>query len=416
MHHRDFLKAGHTPTLLCAFLYFDVSFMAWVLIGALGAGIADEMRLSPAASGFLTAVPILGGAILRIVLGVLTDRYGPRATGIIGMAVTLIPLLGGWLWADDYYKLLAVGLLLGVAGASFAAALPLASRWYPPQYQGLALGIAGAGNSGTAFATFFAPMLAAALGWHAVFGLALIPMLLTLAVFVAFAKDSPTQPKPKTLAQYAEVLEHADTWWFCLFYLVTFGGFVGFASFLGLFFRTQYDLSPIHAGYCTTACVIAGSFLRPVGGMLADRLGGVRLLLVLYTAVSALLMGVATLPPLFVAGLLLFAAMGVLGMGNGAVFQLVPQRFPKEIGVITGIVGAAGGVGGFLLPNFLGSSKQWTGSYSAGFLAFALISATCLATIGYVSQSWRAFIGPGGTAAPEPAAALDEVMPPALPA
>src|SRR5262249_15905642 len=150
--------------------------------------------------------------------------------------LTMIPLLMGWLWADSFSKILLVGLLLGVAGASFAVALPLASRWYPPQYQGLAIGIAGAGNSGTALATFFRPRLAQVWGWPSVFGLALVPLLLTLTVFIFFAKDSPRQPAPRPLSAYANVLKMRDTWWFCLFYAVTFGGFVGLASFLNVFF------------------------------------------------------------------------------------------------------------------------------------------------------------------------------------
>src|SRR5205823_31235 len=210
-----FLSAGHWPTLLCAFLYFDISFMVWVLLGALANSIVPDLGLNEAERGLLLALPLLGGSLLRLVLGLLTDHVGARRTAILGLVLTLCPLVLGWRWADDYGKLLLVGLLLGVAGASFAAALPLASRWYPPQYQGVAMGIAGAGNSGTALATLFAPMLAAWLGWHQVFGLAIVPVLLTLALFVCVAQDSPTRPTPRRLADYAAVLGHADTWWFC---------------------------------------------------------------------------------------------------------------------------------------------------------------------------------------------------------
>src|SRR6266851_3612110 len=245
MNLRDFRRAGHFPSLLCAFLYFDVSFMVWVLIGALGSSIAaqlwpkpddisldDHLRSIADVKYFMAAIPILGGSVLRLVLGLMTDHIGARKTGIIGMVLTAIPLLLGWLWADSFSEVLLVGAMLGVAGASFAAALPLASRWYPPQYQGMAMGIAGAGNSGTALATFFGPMLALSLGWHGVFGLALIPVVLTLVIYALFAKDSGKQPAPKSLSDYFAVLKHADTWWFNLFYSVTFGGFVGFASYL----------------------------------------------------------------------------------------------------------------------------------------------------------------------------------------
>src|SRR5437016_2000095 len=396
MHLRGFLRAGHYPTLGCAFLYFDISFMVWVLLGALANSIVSDFGLEPAQKGLMVAVPILGGAFLRLVLGLMTDSLGAYRTAIIGLVLTVVPLLLGWLWADSFNKVLLVGLLLGVAGASFAAALPLASRWYPPEYQGMAMGVAGAGNSGTALATLFAPMLAQALGWHAVFAIALVPILLMLALFAAFAQDSPNQPAPKPLAAYGSVLKLPDTWWFCLFYSVTFGGFVGLAVFLNSFFKTQYELSPVQAGYFATACVIAGSFLRPVGGYLADRFGGIRMLTLLYAGAGAMMLGLAALPPLAAGTVLMFLGMGMLGMGNGSVFQLVPQRFPKEIGVVTGIVGAAGGLGGFFLPNLLGSFKQLTNTFSGGFLIFAFVGFGCAIALLQVSRTWEGvFVGKG---------------------
>jgi NNP family nitrate/nitrite transporter-like MFS transporter len=404
MNLRDFRRAGHWPTLLSAFLYFDVSFMVWVLLGALANAIVPAFGLSDAARGLMVAVPLLGGAVLRVVLGLLTDRLGARRTALVGMVLTLVPLLLGWLWVDSFSQLLLVGLLLGVAGASFAAALPLASRWYPPRYQGLAMGIAGAGNSGTALATFFGPRLAEAVGWHAVFGLALVPLLLTLAVFALVAKDSPNQPAPRPLADYARVLRQRDTWWFCLFYSVTFGGFVGLASFLGIFFHTQYGLSRVTAGTFATLCVIAGSCLRPVGGHLADRLGGIRLLTLLYAGVGLLMLDQATVPGLAWGTVLMVAVMALLGLGNGAVFQLVPQRFPQEIGVVTGIVGAAGGVGGFVLPTLLGGVKELTGSFSGGFLLFSLVGFASAVILVRVSQAWEGvFVAKGGLAAAQQA-------------
>jgi NNP family nitrate/nitrite transporter-like MFS transporter len=405
MHLRGFLKAGHWPTLLCAFLYFDISFMIWTLPGGLANSIGPGFRLNSFEWGLMLAIPILSGSLLRLVLGPLADHIGARRTGIVGLCLTTIPLLLGWLWANSFAGILIVGLLLGVAGASFAAALPLASRWYPPQFQGLAMGIAGAGNSGTALASLLSPFLVRWLGsWEAVFGIALIPNLLTLVVFFLFAKDSPNRPPAKHLANYAAVLNERDTWWFCLFYSFTFGGFVGFAMFLPTFFYTQYGpeygLEKVHAGLFATVCVIAGSFLRPIGGYLADRFGGIRILTVLFVGVATLMLGMALLPGLVVATVLMFLAMGLLGTGNGSVFQLVPQRFAREIGVITGVVGAAGGVGGFMLNMVLGSLKQLSGSYAGGFLAFALVGFGCCAALVYVSQSWQgAFVARGGLAA-----------------
>lgn len=405
----DFRKAGHWPSLLCAFLYFDVSFMVWVLLGALANSIIPEFGLSDSQKGLLVALPILGGAILRVLLGLMTDSIGARRTGLIGLVLTLIPLTLGWLWADSFGKLLMVGAMLGVAGASFAAALPLASRWYPPRYQGLAMGIAGAGNSGTALATFFAPRLAEAYGWHAVFGLALIPIGVILVVFALFAKDSPAQPAPKKLTEYTAVLRQRDTWWFCLFYSVTFGGFVGLASFLNIYFHSQFGLSKVTAGVFSTVCVIAGSFLRPIGGYLADRVGGISLLTMLYCAIGLLMLDLATAPALIWATAVVVLVMGMLGMGNGAVFQLVPQRFSKEIGVVTGVVGAAGGVGGFFLPTMLGGIKQLSGGYGGGYLVFGLVAFACAGAIFAVSSSWEGvFLAKGGRAAEPALAALPE--------
>jgi NNP family nitrate/nitrite transporter-like MFS transporter len=424
MNLRDFRRSGHLPSLICAFLYFDVSFMIWVLLGPLanritaqlvpqaeGEVLADYLvRVAPY-KGLMVAVPLLGGALLRVLLGIMTDRWGAKRTGVCSMLVTFVPLWLGWLWVGSYREVLVVGALLGVAGASFAVALPLASRWYPPRYQGLAMGIAGAGNSGTALATLFAPLLAAWLGdWHTVFGLALVPLSVTLLLYLVLAKDSPEQPAPKPLYAYVGVFRHADTWWFCLFYSVTFGGFVGLASFLNTFFKDQYfptdtKTGEVYAGIFTTLCVVSGSFLRPVGGYLADRFGGIRMLVLLYAGVGAAMLGVALLPVLPVALLLLFGGMGLLGMGNGSVFQLVPQRFGKEIGVVTGIVGAAGGVGGFFLPNLLGGLKGLTGSFGAGFAVFAVLALGCVGLMVLLRPRWESTFLAAGETTGEPMAA-----------
>jgi NNP family nitrate/nitrite transporter-like MFS transporter len=211
------------------------------------------------------------------------------------------------------------------------------------------------------------------------------------------------------------VFRQRDVWWFCLFYSVTFGGFVGLASFLSIFFRDQYGLSRVSAGNFATLCVVAGSFLRPLGGHLADRLGGIQLLTFLYVGIGATLIGIASLPPLAVGTLLLFVSMGLLGMGNGAVFQLVPQRFAREIGVVTGIVGAAGGIGGFFLPNLLGGIRQLTGSFAGGFATFALVGLASAGILKVVARGWEGtFVCKGGLAPdadvirdPQPVAAED---------
>lgn len=366
-----FLASGHLPTLVAALLYFDVSFMAWVLLGPLAPFLREELGLSATQQGLLTAIPLLGGSLFRPVFGMLGDRLGGRRVALIGMALTLVPLVFGWTLARSVAHFYGMGLLLGIAGASFAVALPLAGRWYPPKYQGLAMGIAGAGNSGTLLATLFAPRLAERFGWAATFGLAAVPLIVVFVLFAVLARDSPNQTAAPRRREFSAVIREPDTLWLSLLYSLTFGGFVGLASFLTIFFHEQYHVSRVTAGDFTTLVVVAGSLLRPVGGWLSDRFGGYRLLVVLLAGFAACLAAVAATPPIVVTLAVLFVGMGLLGMGNGAVFQLVPQRFPTRIGLVTGVVGAAGGLGGFLLPAVLGVVKDATGEYSGGLLLFA---------------------------------------------
>lgn len=394
MQKNSFLKSGHIPTLISAFMYFDISFMVWVLFGPITPFIAEQMHLSATQKGLLTAVPLLGGSFFRPVLGLLADRIGGRRAGLTGLSLTLVPLVLGWHFASHLWQLYAVGFLLGIAGASFAVALPLAGRWYPPEHQGLAMGIAGAGNSGTLIATLFGPRLAQHFGWHAVFGMALAPLGVVLLLFFLAARNSPRKSAPMEWSSYRQLLGTADTWKLCFLYSVTFGGFVGLTSFLAVFFHDQYHMSKITAGDLTTIVVVSGSFLRPVGGWFADRLGGYRLLLILFLCIAGCLMLVSLLPPIATVVPLLFLTMGMLGMGNGAVFQIAPQRFPKEIELITGIVGAAGGLGGFFLPSVLGVLKDVSGTYATGLLFFGTMVA---ATVGLLlefgnhwAQQWPA--------------------------
>jgi NNP family nitrate/nitrite transporter-like MFS transporter len=229
-----------------------------------------------------------------------------------------------------------------------------------------------------------------AFGWSAVFGLALIPLVVVLGAYLILAKDSPECPPAKPLADYLKVLRDRDAWWFMFFYSVTFGGFVGLASSLTIYFNDQYGLSPVMAGYFTAACVFAGSLVRPVGGFVADRIGGIRSLSVVYLLAALFLLVVSFgLPQAWMALVTFVAAMLMLGMGNGAVFQLVPQRFRREIGVMTGLVGMAGGIGGFYLASSLGYSKQLTHSYQSGFLVFAGLALVALIGLTSVKTRWR---------------------------
>ncbi|MEE4820566.1 nitrate/nitrite transporter [Pseudomonas alliivorans] len=387
----SFWKAGHRPTLFAAFLYFDLSFMVWYLLGPMAVQIATDLHLTTQQRGLMVATPILAGAILRFFMGLLADQLSPKTAGIIGQAIVIGALLTAWqLGIRSYEQVLLLGVFLGMAGASFAVALPLASQWYPPQHQGKAMGIAGAGNSGTVLAALIAPVLAASFGWGNVFGLALIPLVLTLIAFTLMARNAPERSKPKSTADYLKALGDRDSWWFMFFYSVTFGGFIGLASALPGYFNDQYGLSPITAGYYTAACVFGGSLMRPLGGALADRFGGIRTLTAMY-AVAAI--GIAAvgfnLPSSWAALALFVAAMLGLGAGNGAVFQLVPQRFRKEIGVMTGLIGMAGGIGGFLLAAGLGSIKQNTGDYQLGLWLFASLAVLAWFGLMNVKRRWR---------------------------
>ncbi|HEU4702292.1 MAG TPA: nitrate/nitrite transporter [Conexibacter sp.] len=383
---------GHKPTVFAAFLHFDLSFMIWVLLGALGVSISEQLGLSAAEKGLMVAIPILSGSLLRIPLGLLSDRFGGRRVGLWMLFALFIPLIVGWRSGTSLDVLVAVGLMLGVAGASFAVVLPLASRWYPPERQGLVMGIAAAGNSGTVVANLVAPRVAAVVGWQNVLGLTMIPLVLVLVAFWFLAKDSPTRVAQPSVKTYLAALRERELWWFCLFYSVTFGGYVGLSSFMPLLLRDQYQLPAVTAGYLTALAALAGSVLRPVGGWAADKLGGVRLLSVLLGGIAVMYLSASRLPALTSMIAILVAAMVCLGLGNGAVFQLVPQCFRRQIGIATGVVGAIGGLGGFMLPTMLGQFKQRTGSFGTGFLVLGTVAVLTLGLLRALmarSEGWR---------------------------
>ncbi|PJZ56942.1 nitrate/nitrite transporter [Leptospira barantonii] len=370
---KEFLSAGHFPTLMSAFLYFDFSFMVWMLLAALGVFLSEEFGLNPAQKGLMVSVPLLGGTLLRIPMGLLSDRFGSRRVALTGMILTMLPLFLGWQFGNSMTEIFAIGLLLGIAGSSFAVALPLASRSYSAKYQGLVMGIAGAGNSGSVIATLFAPDLARSFGWHAVFGFALIPMVLVFIFFYFFAKEEKVQPSGKTILEYLAPVKSRDAMIFSFLYSITFGGFVGLASFLPIFFYDQYGADKVTTGLYTTYCIIGASMIRPFGGYLSDKFGGATVLCFVLLLVSMIFFGISTLPSLGLVLPLFILLMLCLGLGNGSVFQLVPSRFKKDIGIVTGFVGAFGGFGGFLVPNLLGSLKSAWGTYSAGFTILGII-------------------------------------------
>jgi MFS transporter, NNP family, nitrate/nitrite transporter len=387
------LRSGHWPTLIGAWLHFEISFMAWLLIGALGIAISDEFQLTATQKGVLVAVPLLGGALLRIVVGLCADRYGPKSTGLVILVCQFVTMLWGWLGATSYLEVLGVGILLGAAGASFAVALPLASRAYPPDHQGLAMGVTAAGNSGTVLVAFFAPRLAQIVGWHGVFGLMALAIIVTMVLYIGLVQgDHSSRQRAHGLGWWrvtANALRQPSMYWLCLVYAVTFGGFVGFASFLPIFFHDQYGLNIVAAGSITALCGLSGSAIRPVGGYLADRVGGLRMLGLICPVLLLLIILIAQLPSFRWTALLMVMALGAMGFGNGVVFQLVSERFLNQIGMASGLVGAAGGLGGFMLPIWLGLFKDVTGTYRTGFLLFAGVVVVVWCSVLVVQQRRR---------------------------
>ncbi|MAD42721.1 MAG: MFS transporter [Arcobacter sp.] len=411
---RDLKGQGHAPTLFMAFLYFDMSFMVWTMLGPLSTEISEALALTghimtASEKATLLSLPILSGAILRVLLGFGVDKLGAKITALISQTIVIAALLTAYLLGNEisYNQLLIVALGLGFAGASFAVALPQAGQWYPPKLQGVVLGIAGAGNIGVVIDFLFAPKIAEIWGWESVFGVGAFMAIIVLIAYFFLAQDAPEdvyKKNPKKLKDYGKLLKDKDTWWFCLFYAVSFGGFVGFAGYMKVYLMNTYqvDMSAfgldvldegnvkVIAGYFGALCIFAGAVLRPVGGAIADKIGGIRSLYYFYGTVALLAIINATIAlPFAVAILVLFLIMANLGMANGAVFQLVPQRFGKDIGIMTGIVGCAGGLGGTALIQTLGWSKGVFDGYTAGFLIFALVVFIAISGISLVKTRWR---------------------------
>lgn len=385
-------KSGHWPTLATAFLYFDVSFMVWTMLGALGALIAPALKLNAEQKFLMVSTPILAGAVLRIALSLVADRIGIKRAGIIAQLIVMAGLAIAWQTGlSSLTQTLVLGLVLGLAGASFAIALPQSGRWYPPHLQGVVLGLAGAGNVGVVIDHLLAPRIAATWGWQAVFGAALVPLAIAFVLYAIFSKEPPLPAgfKSKKLSDYVKLLAERDVHWFCFFYTISFGGFVGLATAFAIYFRDQYNLSPVHAGEVAAFCTLVGALGRPLGGAMADKLGGIRALGIFYSVAAAALVLAAFAGNLWFCGAGFFIASGAFGMCNGSVFQLLPQRFARDISVMTGLVGCGGGVGGFVLGMLFGTSKGQTGSYVTGILLFAGLCVLALTGLGAVKRRWR---------------------------
>jgi MFS transporter, NNP family, nitrate/nitrite transporter len=396
---RTFLKSGHAPTLFASFLYFDFCFAVWVLNGAMAPFISETYNLTPAQKGFMISVPILAGALMRFPLGILSQYIGRKNAALVEMGLIIAALVGGYFFISKYDHVIAMGVLLGIAGASFGVALSLGSGWFPPKYKGLAMGIAGAGNSGTVLAVLFAPPLATAYGWQTVYGIAALCMLLPMAVMVVFAKEPP-DIEHQSFRQHIACLFEKDGWAFSLIYVVTFGGFIGLASFLPTYFYDQFKVTKIEAGQLTMLAALMGSAVRVVGGYISDRIGGINTLsgVLGVVAVTLVLCGLAS-GSLVITTLLFMLCFAALGAGNGALFQLVPLRWPMTTAVAGSMIGEIGALGGGFIPNAMGLSKQYLGTYLWGFVAFAVLAVGMLVMLRSMQLRWtRTWAEKGGRA------------------
>lgn len=443
------LRSGNWKALLACFLYFDTGFTAWVMFGPLAPFISRQLELSPSEAAFLVAVPVLAASIVRVTLGNLFQSVDGRRLALMGIALSSVPAVTLLLpIAPTYTLLLVLGGLLGVGGASFAIALPMAASSYPPRVQGLVLGLAAAGNIGAVIDGFVLPTLGQHFGWQRA-TLAILPLLALSAVAVMlWAEDRSAKSGSAVRAflgfavsllglvalvllvhrgllgrgqtgllllpvlgallalavlprKYLAVLAERDTWVVMLVYSVTFGGFVGMSSYVSLLLTAQYQLSKIDAGVMMAALSFTGAMVRPIGGLLADRVSGVKLLMVLLGAIALCNFGFAALMPPLGGGVTLLAALYLgFGLGNGATFQLVPHRWQGRTGLMTGIIGAAGGIGGFYLPVIMGIARQSTGSYQIGFTLFGALAALAMLLVGTLYRQWLGWALPRDTELP----------------
>ena len=367
------LRSGHWPSLAGAWLHLTVSFMVWLLIGAMSISLARDLQLSDQQVAWLVALPLLGGAGLRMLAGWSADWVGAWPTALVILLAEFAALLWGWLGVSGYHEALIFALLLGVAGASFAVSLPIAGRAYPQAAQGFVLGLTASANVGTVLILFLAPRWVAVMDWHQVCAVMAGVVVVTLALFILLVPRRQSNVAPRRAEWWrnaAELIRRRSAYWLCFLYAVTFGGFVGFCSLLPLLLHDLYQLDAVMAGTIAALCGLFGSLIRPVGGYAADRLGGLR---TLYYALPVLVGSVVavTSPSLPVAVVMMVLATGAMGFGNGVIFQLVAEWFPKDIGLASGVVGAAGGFGGFLLPIVTATMKGFTESYDSGLWLFA---------------------------------------------
>ena len=397
---RTFLKAGHAPTLFASFLYFTYCCGVWVTNGAMAPFIQESMQLSPAQMGFMLSVPIFAGAIMRFPLGVIAQYIGRKNATLVEMGGIAIALSFGYFFVDTFNDLLAMGVLLGIAGASFGVALSLGSGSFPARYKGLAMGLVGAGNVGTSISALMAPQLAMAYGWKAVYGIAAIGLIVPVLVMVVFAKEPDDTNAHATLRDHVACLFEQDGWGFSIIYAITFGGFIGLITFLPSYYYDQFGVTKVQAGQLTMLAAFMGAATRVFGGWISDHWGGINTLtaVLVVIALTLVLCGLAG-GSVIATTLLLMTCFAALGAGNGALFQLVPLRWPLSTAVAGSMIGEIGALGGGLVPNVMGLSKQYAGTYLWGFLLFAMLALGALSMMRHLQSHWtRTWAEKGGRA------------------
>ena len=373
--HQGSPPAGNTLQLLLATGAFAVCFAIFGSVSAMMPILKKQMNLSPVQVSIALALPVILGSLGRIPLGMLTDRFGARLMFALVMAGSILPVIA-MKWVNSYSQLLVTAFFCGLALASFSVGTGFVSRWYPPQKQGFSLGIYGAGNIGQSFASFGAPLVVGAFGL--VWGFWVFALLtgVWLVLWLLLARNPPGRIPPKSWGDVVAPLRNRMSWVLSLYYFLTFGGFVAMALYLPTLLTDLFGLTPKDAGLRTAGFVLLATLMRPLGGTLADRIGGRTILLHVFPCV-ALMALFAAVPNMMT---FTFGALGMaaaIGLGNGAVFKLAPEYFPKEVGVVTGLIGAAGGLGGFFPPLLLGAMKQSVGHYWPGFVALSLFSLGC---------------------------------------
>lgn len=357
---------------------FAITFAVWGMVSALAPKFVEMYHLSFVQKSVLIAIPVLLGSVGRLPMGILTDKYGGRVVFGLLLLFCLIPAVGVTL-TTSYASLLMWGLVIGCAGTSFSVGVALTSKWFPAAQQGTALGIYGMGNIGQSIAVFGAPALVAYTGdWRIPFWIFGVVSALFGILFLLLARNAPVKTEPKKVSEYFAIFKRAPlAWVLSLFYFLTFGGFVALGIYLPTLLKDIFGLQPTDAGARVAGFVILATLMRPVGGWLADRYGGAQVLLLVLAMIAVLSLGLTSgAMVVFTLGALGTAA--ALGLGNGAVFKLVPQYFPKETGTVTGLVGAFGGLGGFFPPLVVGVIRSQTGSYSLGFVFLSAFAILCL--------------------------------------